>query len=327
MKVLITGASGLLGGHIAKQFHDQGYDIRLLLRSSSNKQGVKEYSPEIFYGDLTDPNILYDAVKGCDFVVHSASLTANEITDFAYYEEANVKGTINLVNAAISHGIKKFIYVSTANTIGPGTKENPGTELSEFSLFGYNSGYINSKYLAQQYVLEQVEKSNFPAVVVNPTFMIGSHDYKPSSGKMILIGLKNKVQICPAGGKNFIAVKDAAKGVLLALEKGKIGETYLLAGHNLTYVEFFKILNKIASHNALQFKVPKIIFNSLGLGGTIASKLLRKPLPLNLVNTRVLSLDNYYSGRKAREELGLQIAPIEDAIAEAVEWFKKEGYV
>jgi dihydroflavonol-4-reductase len=327
MKILITGASGLLGGHVTRQLYHEGHEIRLFLRKSSIMNGINGHYSEVYFGDLANEADVKEAVRGCDAVVHSASLTATEITDFKYYEAANVKGTINLVKASISEGIKKFVYVSTANTIGPGTKQAPGTELSELNLFKFNSGYINSKYLAQQYILEQVEKFDFPAVVVNPTFMIGSHDYKPSSGKMILIGLGSKIQICPDGGKNFISVEDAARGVGLALERGKIGECYLLAGHNLTYKEFFMQLNEISGHKAIQVVVPKLIFNGIGLGGTMVSKMIRKPLPLNLVNTRVLSLDNYYSGNKAVKELGLKITPLNNAIEGAVKWFADNGYL
>lgn len=327
MKILVTGASGLLGCNIARKLVQEGHEVRVLLRRSSIKKGVEDLPIEINYGDLSNKKEVMHAVKNCEAVIHSASITAGPNTDYKYYEEANVKGTENIVNAAKACEIQKMVYVSTANTISPGTKENPGTETLDYSLSNYNSGYIISKYQAEQYVLEQVQKEGFPAVVVNPTFMLGKYDFKPSSGQMILYGLSKRFQAFPDAGKNFIHVEDAATGAYNALLKGKIGERYLLAGENLSYREFFLKLNEITGQKAIQLQIPKFVFNTAGMGGSLASKILRKPLALNLVNTRVLTLDNYYSGLKAQTELGLTLKPIETAIEDAVQWFKDIGYL
>lgn len=326
MKILVTGASGLLGCNIARRLAHKGHEVTVLLRRSSVTKGVDDLSIKIAYGDLSNEKEVYNAVKDCEAVIHAASLTAGPITDYQYYKTANVIGTENIVKAAKACHVRKMVYVSTANTISPGNKDNPATEDSGF-ISHYNSGYILSKYVAEQYVLEQVQKEDFPAVIVNPTFMLGKYDFKPSSGQMILYGLSKKVQAFPDAGKNFIHVEDAAEGAYKALLLGKAGERYLLAGENLSYKEFFQKLNEIVGLKAVQIQIPKLIFNFAGLGGSFASKVLQKPLPLNLINARVLTLDNYYSGKKAQTELGLKLKPVEKAIKDAVEWFRETGYL
>src|SRR5699024_8898994 len=123
------------------------------------------------------------------YVVHAASITQQWGVSYDEYRRINILGTQNVVQACLSLSIKKLVYISTANTIGPGTKHKPGSELNAFSLLHLNSGYINTKYIAQQYVQEQIEHSGLPAVILNPTFMIGPYDLKPSSGQLILYGL------------------------------------------------------------------------------------------------------------------------------------------
>ncbi|WMJ72977.1 DUF2062 domain-containing protein [Cytophagaceae bacterium ABcell3] len=324
MKVLITGASGLLGGHITRKMSEAGYDIRLFMRKSSGTEGIKGCFSEIMYGCLTNHKEVNDAVKGCDIVIHVASLTPGAETSFKHYEAVNVHGTINITEAAIQHGVKKMVYISTANTIGPGSLEKPGTELSGFSLFGVGSGYINSKYLAQQYVLEQVEKRGLDAVVINPTFVIGPQDYKQGTSRMILHGLR-KIQVVPRGGKNFVPACDVASGVLLALEKGKAGETYLLAGENLTYSAFFDKVNSISGHKPFRIVFPKTVFKALGMAGTLWSRISGKAVSLNFVNASILSLDNYYSGTKAFRELGLKNTSTDTAIGQTIDWLNVMG--
>lgn len=325
MKIFLTGATGLLGCHVAHELIRRGYELRLLARPGSNLKGVEGLPFEQHPGCLEDMESLRAGARGCEGVIHTASLTSPWPTAFRYYEEINVNGTIRLVQAAMEAGARRFVFVGTANAFGHGTFEKPGTELSEFCLFRYQSGYVNSKYLAQQYVLEQVEQQGFQAVVVNPTFMLGPLDMKPSSGRLILQGLKGKVQWVPSGGKNFIHVRDAAAGVCQALEKGLPGECYLLAGENLSYLGFFNLLNEVAGHRPIQAPAPAPLLQGLGLLGSLYSWLAGRPALLNRVTSRMACLGNYYSGRKAVEQLGLPQTPIRQAVSEAVEWFRAEG--
>jgi dihydroflavonol-4-reductase len=217
--------------------------------------------------------------------------------------------------------------VSTANVFGPGSKENPGSESAPFTLGHYKSGYINSKYMAQEYVLKNVNEYNLNAVVVNPTFIIGPYDSKPSSGKMILHGLKHGIQWYPSGGKNFVNVHDVAQGIIRALEIGRNGQCYLLAGENLTYREFFSQLNQVSGRKPIQIKVPKVLIRFAGEIADVWSNLIRQPLAFNKSNAQLLCLDNYYTDKKAAQEFGLQTTPVKSGIEEALTWFRKENYI
>ncbi len=324
-KVLVTGANGLLGANIVRELMHRGYDVRILARETSDLSGLAEVSFEKVNGDILDQGSVNMAVEGCDHVIHSAANTSQWPTSYAYYEPVNVHGTQHVIEAVKRHNIKRFIFVSSANAFGNGTKEKPGTELSEFNGIRIGSGYMISKFVAQQFVLSEVEKSNLPAVVVNPTFMIGPYDSKPSSGKIILMGMRKRIQATPSGGKNFIHVRDAAIGTCNALTMGRTGECYLLANENLSYREFFALLNEVTGENPVSLGLPGFLLKGMGAGGTLFEKIFRKPAPLSLVNARMLCLENYYSAKKAIEALALPQTSIETAITEAISWFRKNG--
>lgn len=327
MKILVTGGSGLLGSNVARELYKAGEDVKLFLRPSSDHRGVADLPCEIIYGDISSYEQVAKAVKECDAIVHAASTTSILPMDFKFYETTNVKGTENIVRAALKYENKRLIYVSTANTFGPGTKANPGTELSEFSLFNYNSGYINSKYIAQQYILEAVEKHGLDAVVVNPTFIIGPYDVKPSSGKLLLYGLQNKVVWCPPGGKNFVHVRDVAQGIYQVLQKGVKGHCYLLAGENLSYKEFFTLLGQVAGKKRRIVELPESLIYGAGVAADFWSAISKRKIEMNKTNLKLACLENYYCGNKAKRTFSLKSTPIREGIEEAVKWFENEGYI
>lgn len=322
-KVLITGGNGLLGANLARILSLENYQVIIFVRKDANVKALDGLALQIIYGKIDDADDVLKAVEGCDYVVHSASITEQTGITFEEYERINVIGTKQVVNACLQQKIKKLIYVSTANTIAPGSMNEPGTELNGFSYFKARSGYINSKYLAQQFVLEQVLHKKLPAVVVNPTFMLGAYDSKPSSGQIILCGLDKKFLFYPPGGKNFVFVEDVCHGIINALESGKIGNCYLLAGENLSYKNFFQILNKISGQHPLMIKIPSFV---LRLGGSFSyfiEKINKKPQRLTLSTAYMLCQNNYYSGNKSERELGVKYKTTDEAIRDAYEWFKK----
>ncbi len=322
-KILITGANGFLGSNLTRELYRMGFDIKILIRPSADVKGIEDIPCEIFYGSISNNDDVHEAVKGCDIVIHAACITEQWGVSFAEYEQANFTATKYITAACLAHKVQKFIYVSTANTIGPGHKSNPGNELNGFTLFNANSGYINSKYLAQQYVLEQVASKHLPAIVVNPTFMIGPHDVKPSSGKLILYGLKRRLLFYPPGGKNFVHIKDVCRGIINAIEKGKTGDCYLLAGQNLSYAEFFRLLKKVSGRRQLLIPIPAFILKAAGIIGSLPGISGK----LNYTTAYMLCLDNYYSGKKSERELQLSYTPVEAAVTGAFTWFKENNYI
>ncbi len=325
-KVLITGATGLLGANLTRELYRLGHDIRLLVRPTASLRLLDDIPAEIFHGDVQHEAAVNLAVQGCEYVVHAASITDQWGVTFEDYERVNYTGTILIADACRRHNVRKLIYVSTANTLGPGSKTEPGNELAGFSLFGAGSGYINSKYLAQQYVLEQVEKHGLPAVVVNPTFIIGPHDARPSSGKLLLHGIKSRWVWCPPGGKNFVHVGDVCRGIALAMEKGKPGNCYLLAGENLSYREFFRIVSRTVRRKRMLLTIPAWVLKAGGLAGSLTGKLTGHKPRLNYTTASLLCLNNYYTGRKSERELGMRYASAEAAVADACAWLKENDY-
>ncbi len=323
MKVLVTGATGLLGANVVRELLRREEEVRVLIRPASDNRALDGLPVERVTGDILDLTSLESAVEGCDAVIHAAANTGQWPTHYRFYEAVNVTGTQNLINVCRRHDIPRVVYVSTVNTIGSGTREHPATELSEFNAFRYNSGYMISKYVAQQWVLGEVEKYRLPVVVVNPAFMIGPYDYKPSSGTMIMMGLGKKVIVYPPGGKSYIHVRDAAVAVCNALTMGIPGECYILATEHLTYREFFAMLDRAAGQKSVKIPIPCPVLWVAGLGGSVWAAISGQPAPLNLVNARVLCLNSYYSGEKAREILQMPHTPVEQAIAEAIRWFRR----
>lgn len=325
-KVLITGANGLLGTNLAWRLFRLGYDIHILVRPGADLRGLTGIPLQIHYGRIDSADQVSQAVAGCHYVVHAASITDQWGISFEEYERINYKGTRHIVTACLEHNVERLIHVSSANTIGPGTRQQPGTELNSFSLFHANSGYINSKYLAQQYVLEQVQAHQLPAVIVNPTFIIGPYDYKPSSGKLILHGINKKLLWYPPGGKNFVFVDDVCQGIVNALYLGDPGNCYLLASHNLTYREFYELLNLVAGQRPLMVRIPGWLLKTAGILGSLKGMITGKPGRLTWSAAYLLCLDNYYSGSRAALELRVNYTPMETALWKAWDWFKANHY-
>ncbi len=326
-KVLVTGASGFLGTHLVKELYKQGYEIRILVRKHANLNQIKHLPLHIVYGEIEKREDVYAAIENMEIVIHAASITKQTGISYPEYEKVNFKSTKYVVEACKAHHVTRMIHVSTANTFAPGTILQPGTELNGFSLYNANSGYINTKYLAQQYVLEQVARNNFQAIVVNPTFMIGAEDAGPSSGQIVLYQINSRIIFYPSGGKNFVHVKDVCNGILQAIEKAKIGDCYLLAGENLSYKQFFSIRNKISKQKSLMICIPAFILKPAGYIGSILNRIFKKKIPVNYSNMYMICSQNYYSGHKSVRELGIKYTPVTTAIQEAYHWFKEKKYI
>jgi dihydroflavonol-4-reductase len=326
IKVLITGGNGFLGSNAARELFRRGYEVKLMMRPSADRRIVSDIPCEIYDGDISDAADVLNAVKGCDYVVHTASVTRQWGVDFKEYEAINVKGTINVVNACLLQGVKKLIHISTANTIGHGDKDKPANELNSFRLAHLSSGYISSKYIAQQYVLEQVANRGLPAVIINPTFMIGPHDAKPSSGKIILHGMNKRVVFYPPGGKNFVHINDVCTGIANALETGKIGDCYLLAGENLSYKDFFNLLNEVSGQDPVMVRIPRVVLKMIGIMGTLLGIWSKTSVKLNYSSAYMLCLYNYYSGKKSERELMVRYTSTEKAVNSALSWFRENNY-
>ncbi len=326
-KVLVTGANGLLGANVVRQLRGMGYEVRAMVRKGSDLRSLEGADYEVFEGAITDRDDVFRAVEGCDYVVHSAAATALKAMDLEGFKKINIGATELLVEAARHFNVKRFIFVSTANCFTNGTKENPGDERTGFMPWLRGQGYAYSKFLAQEMVLKEAREHGFQAIVVAPTFLIGPYDAKPSSGTLLLHGYGKRVIFHPPGGKNFIDAEKAARAIGRALTKGKTGEAYLLAGVNMTYRQFFRIVAAQAGRKALFITIPRFVLLGIGRVSDLIGKVFSVRLPLGYVSARLLTLDNYFTGAKAKAELELEDTDLEEAVAKAVEWFRENGYV
>ena len=326
-KVFVTGADGLLGNNLVRLLLARKYRVKVFLQSGKPLGYLSELPIEVSHGDILNRNQVLTAAKGCDVVIHAAALTNTWPTTGNIYYKVNVEGTQNVINAVKELDIKRMIHVGTSNSYGAGTREKLGTEKNTFTAGKYNLDYITSKYRAHELVIEEVKKNNLPALIVNPTFMIGPYDVKPSSGKMIISIAREKVPGFSRGGRNFVYVKDVAIAIANTIEMGKIGEGYVLGNENLSYESMFHKIADIVNVKPPKRSMPPLLVKTYGgLSGLFGTILGFEPtisFPLAMISNE----EHFYDCSKAVHELDMPQTPIEDAIREAFEWFNKEGYL
>ncbi len=326
MKVLVTGANGFLANNVIRELNKRSVPLRAMVRSTADTGTIADLAEEIFRGDFTIRESAEKAVKGCDAVIHLAADTSQHYSLADLNEACNVNGTRNLLEASTHNGIKRFIYVSTANAFAHGTMESPGDENKPLRYPFTRSGYAISKVRAQEMALAFGAESGMDVIVVNPTFMIGPHDHKPSSGRIITMMYRRKMIPVPAGGKNFIHVSDAATAICNALSKGRCGHCYLLANENITYYDFYQRMGAIAGRKYMLLKLGSSLLKTAGLFGDGLNR-LGIPMELNTINAKILCEGNYFSNAKAVSELDLPSTSVDTAISDALEWFGRNGYL
>jgi dihydroflavonol-4-reductase len=321
--VLVTGATGFVGWHVAKRLIDRGEKVRLLVRDPKR---LRELEAETVVGDLRSPEAMRNAVVGCSVVYHVAAdyrLWAKRSEELY---QSNVEGTRNLLEAARQSGVERVVYTSTVGCIGI-PKDRPGDEQTPVHLNDMTGSYKRSKFLAEQVALE-FSRSGFPVVIVNPTAPVGDHDFKPTpTGKIVVDFLKRKLPAYVDTGLNVVDVRDTAEGHLLACGKGIPGERYILGGENLTLRQIFEKLEVISGLKAPSVRLPYSAAYVVGLVSTAWAKVtgIEPVAPIDAV--RMAKKKMWVSQAKAAGELGFQPGPADAALRRAVDWFKANGYV
>ncbi len=319
---LVTGASGFLGWHVAKLLTEQGHRVRALCRPTSQ---IRELDVERFTGDLRDADSLARAVEGCERVYHVAAdyrLWSKNPTDLY---EANVEGTRNLLDAALRAGVERIVYTSTVGCIGmpPGKQ---GDENSPVSIEDMTGHYKRSKWLAEQVALEKAQADGAPIVIVNPTAPIGDHDWKPTpTGKIIVDFLTNRLPAFVDTGLNLVDARDVAQGHILAAEKGKPGERYILGCEDLTLEQILQRLAKIANKPAPKVKLPYVIAYAAGVISTGIANITGKEPMAPLEGVRMARKKMFVTHAKATRELGFQPGSVDTALERAIHWFQESG--
>ena len=328
MKVFLTGTSGLLGSNVLIELQQRDYEVRALFRNEDDARQHQEVQDiELFMGDITDADAMQRGVTGCDFIIHAAADTGLWPSRSRDYEQTNVQGTVNLIEAGKKANVQRMISVSTANALGFGTKEQPGDETTPPRFAEYGLGYMETKYLAQELLLREVRENNFPGIVVNPTFMIGPHDHKPSSGRLVLAVYEGNVPGYPAGGKNYVYVKDAATAIVNAIKQGRVGECYILGHENLSYQEAFTKIAQVVGVKPPQFSIPPSLTKAFGLAGSVYGTLTGTTPNVSYKMAQVSCDGHYFTAAKAVRELSMPQTPIDQAIKECFDWFRDNGYL
>lgn len=319
---LVTGASGFIGWHVARKLLEGGHSVRALVRFASR---LRELDVEIVTGDLRDPESLARAVQGCGVVFHVAADYRLWARDPSELYRSNVDGTRNLLAAARHARIERFVYTSTVGCIGV-PKGGEGDENAPVSLRDMRGTYKRSKFLAEQAALEYA-RSGFPVVIVNPTAPVGDHDFKPTpTGRIILDFLKGGMSAYIDTGLNLVDVADVAEGHLLACQRGKVGQRYILGCQNLTLQEIFDRLGWVSRLPAPTRRIPYAVAYAAGLASTAWARLRGNEPRVPLDAVRMARKKMFVSNRKAVSELGFATAPVEGALARAVAWFRDNSY-
>lgn len=318
-KLFVTGITGLLGTNLTINLLNKGYKVFGLLRKQSKYLGPKHKNLTLIRGTLFDD--FTTLFKEMDCVIHIAAITQQNLINFSDYKQINYTATIQLLHTAIKEKVKRFVFVSTANTMGFGSLSAPGCENTPINYPFSNSLYAKSKKETELELLKHTHKIDL--IIINPTFMIGGYDSKPSSGKLILMCWKKKFVFFPPGGKNFVHVNDVCTGIINSLSMGKTGEKYLLANENLSYLDFFRKVNLITNQKPKMIKIPLCILRLIGYIGDVL-RYVHIKTNLCSSNMTALSINNYYSNRKSITELQANYQPIDNAIHIAVEYFKGE---
>lgn len=327
MRIFVTGGDGLLGNNMVRILLKDKHQVTVFIQSGKDPGFLKDLDVNFAYGDLLNYDQLNDAMKGAEVVINAAAVTDTWPNQGKLYWKVNVDGVENVIRAVRENNVKKLIHVGTANSFGPGDMESPGNETNAFEGSKYKLDYITSKYKAQELILEEVKNNNLPALIVNPTFMIGPYDVKPSSGKMIISVIQGKVPGYAPGGRNFVYVKDVAQAIVNAVELGKIGECYILGSTNLSYKEMFGKIASIFNVKPPGLGIPGFAVLLYGRVLSLVGKLTGKEPVISYPLAVISNEYHYYSSQKAVQELKMPQTDIEFAINEAVDWFKQEKYL
>lgn len=328
MTTLVTGAAGFLGSHVTRQLVARGEEVRVLVRASSSNRAISDLSLEYVTGDLRDAASLERAMSGVKRVFHVAAdyrlwaKRSQEIYD------SNVGGTKNLLAAAKKAGIEQLIYTSTVATIAvPNHGDMLPNEETPSSLDQMVGHYKRSKFMAERMAIDAAA-AGLPVVIVNPTTPVGPGDWKPTpTGRIILDFLNGKMPAYVDTGLNLAPVEDVASGHLLAAERGRIGERYILGARNMTLKQILDALATITGRSAPRVRLPHAVALAAGYADEWYSKLVGREPQIPVEGVKMSRHKMFVASDKAEKELGYTPGPVETALKRAVRWYEEHGYV
>lgn len=327
MKALVTGATGFIGSAVARALLAAGTEVRVLVRTGTDLRALDGLSVESAQGDLCDVASLRSALTGCQQLYHVAAHYALWARDPSVFYTVNVDGTKALMTAAREVGIERIVYTSSVAALGVPPAGEVANEETQSSLEQMIGDYKRSKYLAEQEVLK-FAKAGLPVVIVNPSAPIGVFDVKPTpTGQIVVDFMKGRIPAYMETGMNLTDVEDVAVGHLRAMERGRIGERYILGNRNLMLRDIFEMLSVITGVKAPTIKLPRgLVLPLAHINKWIADYVTHQTPRIPLEGVRMAKYLMHYDCSKAIRELDLPQTPIEVALEKAVKWFRDHGY-
>ncbi len=324
MLTLVTGATGLVGNNVVRMLLDRGEAVRVLARGGSVGRPLERLKVEICRGDIRDAQAVREACRGAQRVVHAAAEVRIGWTGLETHRAVNVEGTRHVVEAALGEGAR-LVHVSSVNALGLGSRQHPADEETPITN-AVECPYVLTKREAEQVVLGAVARG-LDAVIVNPVFMLGPWDWKPSSGQMLLKVATGWARLAPPGGNDFCDVRDVAAGILSAFERGTRGRRYILGGEPLSFLEAFRMFAEITNvQPPWRAAYPPGLW-VIGRTGDLCTRLTGREPPWNSAAVAMSKLEHHYSSARAAAELGYQPRPARQAAEAAWQWFRDHGYV
>ena len=326
MTTLVTGATGFVGSAVSRALAARGHALRLLTRPSSDRRNLAGLDAEIVVGDLTDPASLARAADGCRYVFHVAADYRFWVPDPDSMLRTNVAGSLAMLRAAMDAGAERIVYCSSVAALGQfgdGRLADESTPTNEADFIGI---YKRSKYLAERAVLEMAQREGAPVVVVNPAAPVGPRDIKPTpTGKMILDAAAGRMPAYIDTGLNIVHVDDVAEGLVLALERGRIGERYVLGGANMTLLAILTLVAEVSGQRPPFIRLPEAVVWPVAVVMEGLARLIHFEPMMTRAHLKMARKKMYYSSAKAETELGYRARPARTAVEDAVAWFRANG--